>query len=147
MRRLPFIVLLALTVTLGGCASSSTTGVCARGSDRDLSRELAWPSFPAASQRRKNARAAFDMRPAAPLAKSKPAEDETQEPRFTSAEWWMRENARLRRATNICQGCLAAVVATVTSPKPAVLSHHADLEDLSSSSTDRSIAAQQADRP
>lgn len=39
------------------------------------------------------------------------------EPRFTSSEWWSRENTRLGRVTRICNGCLAgSPVAAVSKP-------------------------------
>jgi hypothetical protein len=123
MRGLRFILLLALVV-LGGCASSSTTGVCAR--VPDLSRELAWPSFQALSIRHKNAGDA-NYRTPRDVAVPRTAKDETPEPRFTSTEWWMRENARLARATIICRGCAPAVVATIASSKPAVLTLDTDV--------------------
>jgi hypothetical protein len=122
MRGLRFILLLALVV-LGGCASSSTTGVCAR--VPDLSRELAWPSFQALSIRHKNAGDA-NYRTPRDVAVPRTAKDETPEPRFTSTEWWMRENARLARATMICRGCAPAVVPTASS-KPADLMLHSDI--------------------
>jgi hypothetical protein len=126
MRGLPSIFLLALAVALGGCASSTTSGVCARASAGDLSRELAWPSFQDASFRHKNARAPI-YRTSPDLAAMRAAKAETPEPRFTSTEWWKRENARLARATIICRGCLPGLVATVAPPEPAILMPDPDL--------------------
>jgi hypothetical protein len=60
-------------------------------------------------------------RPLPSLAHGSAAQDDTSEPRFTSAEWWIRENARLGKAVAICRGCLPAVVATVTPPKAVFL--------------------------
>ena len=124
MRGLPFIVLLGFLVILAGCASTSTTGVCARAPD--LSRDLAWPSFREPPLRHKNA-SAGPYRTAGDAAVARTAKDETPEPRFTSTEWWMRENARLGRATIICRGCAPAAMATVASPKPAVLTLDTDI--------------------
>jgi hypothetical protein len=124
MRGLRFILLLGLIVVLGGCASSSTTGVCARASD--LSRESAWPSFQEPSLRHKKA-SAEPYRTPHDVAVARTAKDETPEPRFTSTEWWMRENARLGWATIICRGCLPAEVATAAPPKPAVLTIETDV--------------------
>ena len=131
MRGLRLIVLLAFLLMLGGCASSSTTGVCARASD--LTRELAWPSFQEPSLRH----SAGPSRTSRDAAVTRTAKDETPEPRFTSTEWWMRENARLARATIICRGCAPAVVATAMPSKPTVLFPELDLQALSSDLTDR----------
>jgi hypothetical protein len=123
MRGLRFIVLLAFVVMLGGCASSSTTGVCAHA--RDLRGELAWPSFQESSLRHKSANAAPYREPG-DVTVLGTAKNETPELRFTSTEWWMRENARLARATMICRGCAPAVVPTASS-KPADLMLHSDI--------------------
>lgn len=46
------------------------------------------------------------------------------EPRFTSAEWWARENARLGKVTQICNGCLPQTTVTaafkVLNPLPPI---------------------------
>src|SRR4051812_36915170 len=120
MRGLRFVVLLASLVMLGGCASTSTTGVCARASDRDLSSELGWPSFRDESFRPKNPKVA-PHRPLHGVADRLAPQDDTPEPRFTSVEWWQRENTRLGKAVLICRGCLPTVVATVAPPKAVSL--------------------------
>jgi hypothetical protein len=141
---LRFILLLALIVVLGGCASSSTTGVCARASD--VSRESAWPSFQEPSLRHKKA-SAEPYRTPRDVAVARTAKDETPEPRFTSTEWWMRENARLSRAIIICQDCFPAAIATVAPSKPAVLPQQHDLQALSSESTNSPANSIAADAP
>lgn len=49
-----------------------------------------------------------------------PKEVEASEPRFTSSEWWQRENAKLSKAMIICRGCLPATVAVAAPPKALV---------------------------
>jgi hypothetical protein len=121
MRQLPFFMLLALAVSLGGCASSPPSGVCARIAEPDFRhQELAMPSY------RNRSLPHMAVRHPKPSHEVLPTETTagTPEPRPTSTEWWMRENARLGKAIIICRGCLPA--ATVSLPKPAVLSTKPD---------------------
>src|SRR5947209_1032597 len=108
MREVPLVFLLSLAVALGGCASSTTTGVCARAPDPDPARELAWPR--SGKDGPEHSPRVARSKPSGEVAAVPATNDGTPEPRFTSAEWWMRENARLGRALTICRGCLPAVV-------------------------------------
>src|SRR5258707_2056703 len=133
MRQLPFFILLALALGLGGCASSPTTGVCARA-----------PSFEpgefALLQHRKSLRSrtmSHHRTSHQVAALPKLPKDDTPEPRPTSTEWWMRENARLGKAIIICRGCLPATTANASLPKPAVLSSQPDLQAIPTGSLNR----------
>jgi hypothetical protein len=133
MRQLPFVILLALAVSLGGCASSPTVGMCARVSDFAPRQEFALPLHRKKPLRRPTAshRRALDqvaVLPQLPTAK-------TPEPRFTSPEWWLRENARLGKAIIICRGCLPVTTADASLPKPAVVSSKPEIRAPSASTT------------
>ena len=119
MRQLPIFILLAVAVSLGGCASSATTGICARVSDLDVRHEFVPPLRRSKSPRHMTVPRHRPSHKVAAL--STVTKDESPEPRPTSPEWWMRENARLGKAIIICRGCLPASVAIVSTPKPAVL--------------------------
>jgi hypothetical protein len=120
MRHGRSFALLVVVASLGGCASAPMTGMCARAPDSDFRREFSPPrtkslrrltaSYHPLSQK-------VAVVPAAPI-------DVTPEPRFTSKEWWMRENARLGKAIIICRGCLPPPTTTSASlPKPAIISN------------------------
>src|SRR4051794_7521860 len=119
MRGLPSIVLVGSLIMLGGCASTSTTGVCAHASERDLSPELGWPSFRDKSLLTKNTKVTLHAELRA-VASRFAAQDGAPEPRFTSAEWWVRENVRLSKAMIICRGCLALTAGDVSQLAPAI---------------------------
>src|SRR5213593_1489942 len=123
MRQLPFFILLAVPLSLGGCASTPPAGFCARVMDFAPRQEFRRPPL-----RNKSLRhiTASPHRALHPVAASRPLND-SPEPRFTSAEWWSRENARLAKATTICRGCLAPTAnASLTSPTS--VSSKSDLE-------------------
>jgi hypothetical protein len=147
MRQLLLFILFAVALGLGGCASSPQLGVCAAVSDFMPRREFASPQRHT-SLRRKTA---FHPRPSHQVAAlPKLPKDETPEPRFTSTEWWMRENARLGKAMTICRGCLPVPMASASQPKPAVLSSKSDLQALPTNSIDRfeeSISVETQGRP
>jgi hypothetical protein len=131
MRQLPFFVLIALAATLAGCASSTTTGVCARLSDLDIRQE--YMPYRNGAFRHSTARPPFSQKAAAIEAEK----DVTPEPRPTSTEWWTRENARLRKATAICTGCLPDTIATVSLQRAPVLPSLSDSQLLPSTSMNR----------
>ena len=124
MRQLAFFILLAAAVSLGGCASSRPTAVCARVSEFDLRQQLSQPShWKKPVQKLALAHHSHSEQPTAlPL----PVKEEVPEPKPTSAAWWMRENARLGKAIIICRGCLPEATANLSRPKPAVLSPESD---------------------
>jgi hypothetical protein len=147
MRQLPFVILLALAVSLGGCASSPTVGMCARVSDFAPRQEFALPLHRKKPLRRPTAshRRALDqvaVLPQLPTA-------QTPEPRFTSPEWWLRENARLGKAIIICRGCLPVTTADASLPKPAILSSKPEIQAPSASTTPASGSSgmETRDRP
>jgi hypothetical protein len=131
MRQMVFFILLATAVSLGGCASSIPPAVCARVPKFDFRQEFSQPPYRRQPVPRPGlADHSHSQQPAVlPLL----VREEVPEPKFTSTEWWMRENARLGKAIIICQGCLPASAATA-SPKPAVLSAKSEPEALSNTS-------------
>src|SRR5438132_5345197 len=122
MRQLPLFILLAVPLGLGGCASTPPTGFCAPVSNFALRQE-----FKRTTLRNKSLRHITASRHSAlhQAAASRPL-DETPEPRFTSTEWWLRENARLAKATTICRGCFAPT-ANASLANPTSLPSKSDL--------------------
>ena len=147
MRQLPFLILFALALSLGGCASSPTTAVCARVSSFEPRPEFALP------QHRKSLRRKIASHPRVShqvTALQQLPKEDTPEPRPTSTEWWMRENARLGKAIIICRGCLPATTANPSLPKPAVMSSKSDLQATPAGSTnplEGSIGVETRDQP
>ena len=160
MRQALFFIPAAFALSLAGCASSTTTGVCARVSDSELR-----PGFAIARVSDLELRPEFARRPRnkspsrharshhkssadqASVLATVP-KDDAPEPRPTSTEWWMRENARLGKAIMICQGCLPSSIANASLPKPAVRSSKSELQALPSTSTnpvERSIVVETQD--
>ena len=133
MHPLPFVILLGLAVSLGGCASSPTVGVCARVSDFAPRQEFALPLHRKKPLRRATAshRRALDQAAVLPQLPT----GATTEPRFTSPEWWLRENARLGKAIIICRGCLPVTTTDTSLPKPTVLSSKPDIRAAGTSTT------------
>jgi hypothetical protein len=117
MRRSPFCLLLTLSLGLGGCASAPPVGVCGV-PDLQLRGEWAPPMH------RKLESARANVTPQVPTTAPR---NDTPEPRFTSPEWWTRENARIGKAIIICRSCLPERPANSALPKPAVLSSTTDL--------------------
>jgi hypothetical protein len=142
MRQLPFFVLIALAATLAGCASSTTTGVCARLSDLDFRQEY-MPYRNEAFRHSTPRPRKFSQKAAAVEAEK----DVTPEPRPTSTEWWTRENARLRKATAICRGCLPDAIATVLLPRAPVLPSLSDSQLFPSTSMNRVEGSAVVDEP
>jgi len=132
MRQLPLFILLALALSLGGCASSTSAGVCAGVSGLNPRQEFAPSLYRERSVRPSRMSYHEPSHKASVLPKL--TKNDTPEPRPTSTEWWTRENARLGRATIICRGCLPVPVATVSLPKPAILSSESNLEAIPTSS-------------
>jgi hypothetical protein len=148
MRQLPFVILLALAVSLGGCASSPTVGVCARVSDFAPRQEFALPLHRKKPLRRAAVSHSRALDQVAVLPQL--STGDTAEPRFTSPEWWLRENARLGKAIIICRGCLPVTTANTSLPKPAVLSSKSDLQAIPTGSMNRlegSIGVETPDQP
>jgi hypothetical protein len=107
-------MLLALAVSLGGCASSPPGGLCARIPEQDF-RPQKLPTY-------RTRLPHLAVRHHAPPHAAPPTETTAAmpEPRPTSTEWWKRENAKVGKAIIICRGCLPAT--TASPPKPPVLS-------------------------
>jgi hypothetical protein len=148
MRQLPFFILLALALSLGGCASSTTTVVYARAPDLGPRQEFAPPSHRNRSVRRITLSHHRPSHQVAVLPKE--PKDDASEPRPTSTEWWMRENARLGKAIIICRGCLPSTIANASLSKPAVRSSKSEPPALASTSTnpaERSIVVETQDHP
>jgi hypothetical protein len=147
MRQPTLFTLLALTLSLGACASGPPMGASGRVSSFEPRQEFA------ATKHRKSLRRVrvFHHRAsqqAAILLKS--PKEETPEPRPTSTEWWTRENTRLGKAIIICRGCFAAATANASLPKPAVLSSKPDLSAIPTGSLNRlegSIGVETRDQP
>ena len=137
MRQLSFLVLLGIAASLGGCASSPPTAMCPWVASTDFRQDFIPPqtksSQPIASShsRLSHKVAVVTAQPA--IVASTP-EDAAPEPRFTSPEWWARENARLRKVMVICSACQAASVVTASLPKPAIPDFGTDLDALPRSS-------------
>jgi hypothetical protein len=161
MRHALFFIPAAFALSLAGCASSTTTGVCARVSDSELRPEFAIarvsdlelrPEFarqPTNKSRSRQARSHHNSTAdqASVLAQTK---DDAPEPRPTSTEWWTRENARLGKAMIICRGCLLSPMANASLPQPAVRSSKSDLQALPRTSSDLvegSVGVETQDRP
>jgi hypothetical protein len=142
MRQLPFFVLIALAATLAGCASSTTTGVCARLSDLDFRQE--YMPYRNEAFRHSTARPQKFSQKAAAVEAEK---EVIPEPRPTSTEWWTRENARLRKATAICRGCLPDAIATVLLPRAPVLPSLSDSQLFPSTSMNRVEGSAVVDEP
>jgi hypothetical protein len=142
MRQLPFFVLIALAATLAGCASSTTTGVCARLSDLDIRQE--YMPYRNGAFRHSTARPQKFSQKAAAVEAEK---EVIPEPRPTSTEWWTRENARLRKATAICRGCLPDAIATVLLPRAPVLPSLSDSQLFPSTSMNRVEGSAVVDEP
>jgi hypothetical protein len=128
MRQWHFILPLALTLILGGCASCPTTGVDARASNIR-------PAFAVSRFSDLEIRAKLAMRPRSRLtsrharsyhkspsdqtsALPEPKQSDAPEPRPNSTEWWLRENVRVGKAIIICRVCIASV-SNVSQPKQA----------------------------
>ena len=132
MRQLPFFILFALALSLGGCASSPP--VCWRVSSFEPRQEFALPPHRKSLRRKIVSHHRVSRQVAAlPLL----PKDDTPEPRPTSTEWWMRENARVGKAIIICRGCLPATTANASLPRPAVLKLKSDLQALPTGSVNR----------
>ncbi len=132
MRELPFFILLAVPLSLGGCASTPPAGFCARVSDFAPRQEFRRPPLRNKSLRRITASHSKALHH---VAASRPLND-SPEPRFTSAEWWLRENAKLAKATTICRGCLAPT-ANASLANPTSLSSKSDLYAIPTGSINR----------
>jgi len=148
MRQLPFFMLFVLALGLGGCASGPTTAVCARVSSFEPRPEFALPQH-RKSLRRMTASHHHRVSHQVAALPQRP-KDDTPEPRPTSTEWWMRENARLGKAIIICRGCLPATTANASLPKPAALSSQPDLQAIPTGSLNRlegSIGVETRDQP
>ena len=147
MRQLPIFILIALALSLGGCASSPPMGASGRVSNLEPRQEFVVTKHRKSLRRVRlsHHRASHQV---AVLPKS-PKED-TPEPRPTSTEWWTRENTRLGKAIIICRGCLPAATVNPSPPKPAVLSSKSHLQAISTNSINRlegSIAVETPDQP
>src|SRR5258708_1084954 len=123
MRQLPLFILLAGPLSLGGCASTPPSGFCAPVSDFALRQEFKRPPL-----RNKSLRHITPSRHSAlhQIVASRPL-NETPEPRFTSTEWWLRENARLAKVTTICRGCFAPTANASLANPPSLSSSKSDL--------------------
>jgi hypothetical protein len=138
MRTLPFCLLLASVLGLGGCASAPPVGFCAGVSD--LQQRQQWAAAVHGSNTSVSVRlttVAHHKLPPHVEETAMATKDDAPEPRPTSTEWWMRENIRVGKAIIICRGCLAAAIANPWLPKPAVLSSTTDLPARPTSSIDR----------
>jgi hypothetical protein len=121
MRTLLLLVLTALG--LGGCASHPPLPACGATSIPYWTGASAWPQTPLVQRHYQVAHGEAARKVLGALAPIIPEVKETgPEPRFTSTEWWSRENARLARITQICSGCLppppVAVASRPFSPLP-----------------------------
>jgi hypothetical protein len=137
MRKLPFCLLVALALGVGGCASAPPIGFCAQVSDLRLRQEWAPPLHRSKIVSVRPIAVAHHRPVPDVVVTATATRDDTPEPRFTSTEWWMRENARLGKAMIICRGCLPPRAANSLLPKPAVLTSTTDLPSPPSGSMDR----------
>ena len=144
MRQLPFFMLFVLALGLGGCASGPTTAVCARVSSFEPRPEFALLQHHKSLRSRTTSHHRTSHKVASLPQRPK---DDTPEPRPTSTEWWMRENARLGKAIIICRGCLPATAANASVPKPAVLSSQPDLQAIPTGSVNRLEGVETRDLP
>src|SRR5712671_2771794 len=144
MRQLPFFILFALALSLGGCASSPP--VCWQVSSFEQRQEFALPPH-RKSLRRKIKIVSHHRVSRQVAALPLLPKDDTPEPRPTSTEWWMRENARLGKAIIICRGCLPATTASASLPKPTVLSSQPDLQAIPTGSLNRLEGVETRDQP
>jgi hypothetical protein len=106
-----------LVLTLAGCASNPTVGMC------PLISNLRYSNYePVQDQFRllsRHTTPPHRVNRTAAIA-SLPKEPDAPEPRFTSTEWWQRENARVGKAMVICRGCLPTAILNALPPKPLV---------------------------
>jgi hypothetical protein len=124
MRKLPTFTFVALAVGLGGCASFSPPPMCGTVADLDLSGD----SFPPWHRAYQHASMPHHRGPGTLAVLSARPHEDGPEPRFTSPEWWKRENARLAKITLICAGCLSPSYANAGIAGPGVLGPAVNLE-------------------